>query len=126
MRSRNYLLRNCVSLALLSAVVVSQIGASSITRTSVFALVAVDSSQAAAILAKGRSLIRQSNAEQALGLLEEALRQFNVIGDAKGAAAAHDALGDLYSRQGQFEVALQHYKDANQGFKSSQDEYDAN
>src|SRR4051794_10849121 len=91
-----------------------------------FANAAEDASQAASLLSQGRSLMRKSNAEQALGLLEQALKMYTQAGDAKGAAAAHDALGDLYNRQGQYEVALQHYKGAEQGFKSSQDAYDAN
>jgi CHAT domain-containing protein len=85
----------------------------------------VDTSQAASLLSKARSLMRQSNGEQALVLLEDALKQFTAAGDSKGAAAANDALGDLYSRQGQYDVALQRYKDANQGFKNARDDYDA-
>jgi CHAT domain-containing protein len=85
-----------------------------------------DSTEAASLLSKARSLMRQSNAEQALGMLEQALKLYTDANDVKGAAAAHDALGDLYSRQGQYDVALKQYKEAQQGFKSARDEYNAN
>src|SRR5205085_10079885 len=41
-----------------------------------------------------------------------ALKQFTDAGDEVGAAATHDALGDVYIRQGQYELALPHYQTA--------------
>jgi CHAT domain-containing protein/tetratricopeptide (TPR) repeat protein len=68
--------------------------------------------QAAATLTQGQALLRRNHADQALPLLESALKQFTDTGDQVGAAAAHDAIGDVYIRQGQYELALPHYRTA--------------
>ena len=63
-------------------------------------------------LSRGRSLLKQGHADQALGYLEAALDQFTQTNNARGIAAAQDALGDLYMIQGQDKVALDHYRKA--------------
>ena len=68
--------------------------------------------QAAATLTQALALLRHNRADQSLPLLESALKQFTDTGDQVGAAAAHDALGDVYIRQGQYELALPHYQTA--------------
>src|SRR2546423_5562816 len=67
-------------------------------------------------LSRGRSLLKQGHADQALPLLQAALSSFTQSNDARGIAAAEDALGDLYLIQGQYRVALDHYKSAYQSF----------
>ncbi|PYS62270.1 MAG: hypothetical protein DMF74_13805 [Acidobacteria bacterium] len=67
-------------------------------------------------LSRGRSLLKQGHADQALRYLEAALNQFTQTNNARGIAAAQDALGDLYMIQGQDKVALDHYRKAYESF----------
>ncbi|HXI75481.1 MAG TPA: tetratricopeptide repeat protein, partial [Pyrinomonadaceae bacterium] len=67
-------------------------------------------------LSRGRALLKQGHADQALPLLESALNSFKQTNNARGIAAAQDALGDLYMIQGQYKVALDQYKSAYQSF----------
>jgi CHAT domain-containing protein/tetratricopeptide (TPR) repeat protein len=69
-------------------------------------------------LARGRVLLKQGHADQALPLLESALKDFTQANNARGIAASEDALGDLYLVQGQYKVALDHYQKAYQAFAS--------
>ncbi|HEX8422923.1 MAG TPA: CHAT domain-containing tetratricopeptide repeat protein [Pyrinomonadaceae bacterium] len=68
-------------------------------------------------LRQGRKLLKAGNAAQALPLLESALKTFTAENAVRGQAATHDALGDLYSRQGQHGTALTHYQKAHEGFQ---------
>jgi CHAT domain-containing protein len=70
-------------------------------------------------LRQGRKLLKVGRADQALPLLESALASFNASGSARGQAAAHDALGDLYSRQGQHRIALTNYQKAHELFQAA-------
>src|SRR5881394_2483418 len=81
-----------------------------------------------ASLSRGRALLKQGHADQALPLLESALTAFTSTNNARGIAAAQDALGDLYMIQGQYKVALEHYKSAYQSFvvASGKDQTSAN
>jgi CHAT domain-containing protein len=87
-----------------------------------FAL-AVDSlpqgNQADAALEQGRRLLKRGQADQALGYLETALKLYTAAKSNRGIAAAHNELGDLYLRQGQYKVALDHYQQAYQAFASA-------
>ncbi len=67
-------------------------------------------------LSRGRSLLKQGHADQALPLLQSALTSFTQSSDLRGIAAAEDAMGDLYLIQGQYKVALDHYRSAYQSF----------
>ncbi len=67
-------------------------------------------------LDRGRTLLRQGHADQALGYLETALNSYTQANNPRGIAAAEDALGDLYMIQGQYKVALDHYQKAYQAF----------
>src|SRR5262245_10099808 len=69
-------------------------------------------------LSRGRALLKQGHADQALPLLESALRDFTAAKNERGIAAAEDAFGDLYMVQGQYKVALDHYQKAYQAFAS--------
>src|SRR5258707_1138571 len=67
-------------------------------------------------LSRGRALLKQGHADQALGYLENALSLFRQSNNSRGVAAAQDALGDLYLVQGQYKVALDHYRSAYEAF----------
>ena len=67
-------------------------------------------------LSRGRTLLKQGHADQALGYLETALNLFTQSNNNRGIAAAQDALGDLYMIQGQYKVALDHYQKAYEAF----------
>jgi len=67
-------------------------------------------------LSRGRSLLKQGHADQALPLLRTALAGFTQANNQRGIAAAEDALGDLYMVQGQYQVALDHYQIAYKSF----------
>lgn len=69
-----------------------------------------------ASLDRGRTLLRQGHADQALGYLETALNAYTQANNSRGIAAAEDALGDLYMIQGQYQVALDHFQKAYQAF----------
>src|SRR5437868_7981398 len=62
-------------------------------------------------LKQGRALLKRGKADQALPLLETALKLATDANHPREAAAAHDALGDLYAREGQYETALKHYQE---------------
>ncbi|HEX8179755.1 MAG TPA: CHAT domain-containing tetratricopeptide repeat protein [Pyrinomonadaceae bacterium] len=70
-------------------------------------------------LRQGRALLKRGKADQALPLLESALKIATDAKHPREEAAAHDALGDLYARQGQYEVALTHYQAARTGFQTA-------
>ena len=65
---------------------------------------------------RGRALLKQGHADQALPLLQSALTGFTSSNNPRGIAAAEDALGDLYMIQGQDKIALDHYQKAYQSF----------
>ena len=101
-----------------TALVVIAIGSFSPTRTRAhnLELPIVPQTDSSTSLSRGRSLLKQGHADQALPLLESALTSFKQTNNARGIAAAEDALGDLYLIQGQYKVALDHYKSAYQSF----------
>src|SRR6266404_5739024 len=70
----------------------------------------------AAALSRGRILLRQGHADQALGYLETALNLYTQTNNSRGIAATEDGFGDLYMIQGQYKVALDHYQKAYQAF----------
>lgn len=67
-------------------------------------------------LKEGRRLLKRGKADQALGQLQTALKLYTEAKNNHGIAAASNELGDLYLRQGQYKVALDHYKRAYEGF----------
>jgi CHAT domain-containing protein len=70
----------------------------------------------AAALTRGRTLLRQGHADQALGYFETALNLYTQTNNSRGIAATEDGFGDLYMIQGQYKVALDHYQKAYQAF----------
>ena len=71
---------------------------------------------ASSALREGRRLLKSGKADQALGKLQTALQLYTAAKNHSGIAAVHNELGDLYLRQGQYQVALDHYKKALDGF----------
>ncbi len=69
-----------------------------------------------AALSRGRTLLKQGHADQALGYLQTALGLYTQANNPRGIAASEDALGDLYLVQGQYKVALDHYQKAYDAF----------
>jgi len=72
--------------------------------------------QASAALHEGRKLLKRGRADQALIQLRNALNLYTAAKNSSGVAAAHNEIGDLYLRQGQYQVALDNYQKALDGF----------
>lgn len=72
--------------------------------------------QAGAALREGRRLLKRGQADQALIQLRAALNLYTTAKNNSGIAAAHNEIGDLYLRQGQYQVALENYQKALDGF----------
>jgi CHAT domain-containing protein/tetratricopeptide (TPR) repeat protein len=69
---------------------------------------------AAAEREQGRTLLRRGRAAEALVRLERALELFERGGDKPGSASTRDLLGELYERQGRYDLALEHYEAAHE------------
>src|SRR6476659_7581073 len=67
-------------------------------------------------LREGRRLLKRGQADKALIQLRNALNLYTAAKNNSGMAATHNELGDLYMRQGQYQVALEHYQKALEGF----------
>jgi len=80
---------------------------------------------ASAALQQGRRLLKRGKSDQALGQLQNALKLYTAASNNRGMAAAHNELGDLYLRQGQYNVALDHYKKAHENFVGAQQKQDS-
>src|SRR4051794_24346031 len=72
--------------------------------------------QASTALHEGRRLLKRGQADKALIQLRSALNLYTTAKNNSGMAAAHNELGDLYLRQGQYAIALEHYQKAFDGF----------
>ena len=71
---------------------------------------------AGAALREGRRLLKRGQADKALIQLRNALNLYTASKNKSGMAATHNELGDLYLRQGQYQVALDNYQKALEGF----------
>lgn len=71
---------------------------------------------AGAALREGRRLLKRGRADQALIQLRNALSLYTSAKNNSGIAATHNEIGDLYLRQGQYQVALDNYQKALDGF----------
>ena len=72
--------------------------------------------QAGAALREGKRLLKRGRADQALIQLRTALNLYTTAKNNSGIAATHNELGDLYMRQGQYQIALDNYQKALDGF----------
>ncbi|MFZ0063200.1 MAG: CHAT domain-containing tetratricopeptide repeat protein [Pyrinomonadaceae bacterium] len=75
--------------------------------------------QAGSALQKGRTLLKRGQTAEALGYLQTALNLYTTSKNARGIGAAHNELGDLYLRQGQHKVALEHFQKAYQALSGA-------
>jgi CHAT domain-containing protein len=80
---------------------------------------------AGAALHEGRRLLKRGQADKALIQLRNALNLYTAAKNNSGMAAAHNELGDLYMRQGQYQIALDHYQKAYDGFFAGNPKQDA-
>ena len=81
--------------------------------------------QAGTALHEGRRLLKRGQADKALIQLRNALNIYTAAKNNSGMAAAHNELGNLYLRQGQYQVALDHYQKAFDGFIAPDPKKDA-
>src|SRR5829696_4862453 len=72
--------------------------------------------QAGSALRDGRRLLKRGQADKALIQLRTALNLYTSAKNNSGIAATHNELGDLYMRQGQYQIALDNYQKALDGF----------
>src|SRR5215204_4337690 len=72
--------------------------------------------QAGTALHEGRRLLKRGQADKALIQLRNALNLYTAAKNNRGVAATHNELGDLYLRQGQYQIALDNYQKALEGF----------
>jgi CHAT domain-containing protein len=72
--------------------------------------------QAGTAFDQGKKLLRRGRADLALVQLQNALNIYTANKNNRGIAKTNNEIGDLYLRQGQFQVALDHYKKAFEGF----------
>ncbi len=85
----------------------------------------VQSDSASSALREGRRLLKRGKADQALVQLNTALRLYTAAKNGSRIAAVENELGDLYLRQGQYVVALDHYKKALDGFMGESKKQDS-
>jgi len=76
-------------------------------------------------LREGRRLLKRGEADKALIQLRHALNLYTASKNNNGMAAAHNELGDLFMRQGQYQLALDHYQKAFDGFFAGDPKQDA-
>ena len=69
-----------------------------------FPVRAQQSDNAGAALREGRRLLKRGQADKALIQLRNALDLYTAAKNNSGMAAAHNELGDLYMRQGQYRL----------------------
>lgn len=86
---------------------------------------AQQSDGAGTALHEGRRLLKRGQADKALIQLRNALNLYTAAKNNSGMAAAHNELGDLFLRQGQYQVALDHYQKAFDGFIAGDPKKDA-
>jgi CHAT domain-containing protein len=74
------------------------------------------SDQGGTALREGRRLLKRGQADKALIQFRNALNLYTAAKSNSGIAATHNELGDLYMRQGQYQIALDNYQKALDGF----------
>src|SRR5215218_6931310 len=89
------------------------------------AVLAQQADSAGSALREGRRLLKRGQADKALVQLRNALNMYTAAKNNSGMAAAHNELGDLYMRQGQYQIALDHYQRAFDGFFAGNPKQDA-
>lgn len=115
MKSKAFAILSC---ALLSFSLIAQAGAQGVKIPAL--ILQQQTSQADSELNQGRQLLRRGRASEALVHLQSALKLYADAKSDRGVAATHNEIGDLYVRQGQYDNALKHYKDAFNSFRAAQ------
>lgn len=95
--------KSCLAGLLMTSLWLGAAGASSLTSESPKA------EGAGAERDRGRELLHRGRAGEALVHLENALKAFRQSGDRSGEASTRDLLGELYERQGRYDLAQQQY-----------------
>ena len=90
-----------------------------VSRTAAASESAPQTDPAGSALQQGRKLLKRGLTAEALGQLQTALNLYTTSKNARGIGAAHNELGDLYLRQGQHKVALDHYQKAYQALSGA-------
>ncbi len=90
-----------------------------VSHTTAAAETAPQTDQAGSALQQGRKLMKRGQTAEALGHLQTALNLYTTSKNARGIGAAHNELGDLYLRQGQHKVALDHFQKAYQALSGA-------
>jgi CHAT domain-containing protein len=103
----------------------STVSAQELAQPAIMAVTMQQPDGAEASLLQGRRLLKRGKANEALGPLQNALKLFTDADNQRGIAAAHNELGDLYARQGQYKVALSHYQSAHDAFTTAQAKQDS-
>ncbi len=80
---------------------------------------ATQTDPAGSALQQGRKLLKRGQTAEALGHLQTALNLYTTSKNPRGIGAAHNELGDLYLRQGQHKVALEHFQKAYQALSGA-------
>ncbi|MET0626333.1 MAG: CHAT domain-containing tetratricopeptide repeat protein [Pyrinomonadaceae bacterium] len=68
---------------------------------------------------EGRKLLHRGRAAEALVHLENALKAFRQSGDVAGQASTQDLIGELYERQGRYDLAERRYSEAHELYAAS-------
>ena len=68
---------------------------------------------------EGRRLLHRGRAAEALVRLENALKAFRQSGDTPGQASTQDLIGELYERQGRYDLAERRYQEAYELYAAS-------
>ena len=76
--------------------------------------------RASTALSQGRKLLKRGQTAEALVQLQTALNLYVAAKNNRGIGSAQNELGDLYLRQGQHKVALEHYQQAYQALSGAQ------
>jgi CHAT domain-containing protein/tetratricopeptide (TPR) repeat protein len=105
-----------VMVVLVASLLISSKPTSTVVASSSNSATPQQTDQAGAAFDQGKKLLRRGRADQALIQLQNALNLYTAAKNNRGMAKAHNEIGDLYLRQGQFQVALDHYKSALEGF----------
>lgn len=101
-------------------------GVGALSTNAKLAPVVQQSDQAGAALREGRRLLQRGHSDKALIQLRTAANLYTTSKNQSGIAAANNELGDLYLRQGQYQVALDYYQKAFEGFLGSDKKNETN
>ncbi len=117
--------KRVMSLSLVLMLLLAPVITAHASTPAVPALSPQQSDQAGTALREGRRLLKRGQADKALIQLRNALNLYTAARNNSGIAAAHNELGDLFLRQGQYQVALDHYQKAFDGFIAGNPKKDA-